>query len=279
MQFNRLIHARHGLMLVNSLDRYIGQSLITYGEFSEGEIALFKSLLGRESICVDAGANMGALTIPMARLAKLVVAVEPQPFMFHLLCANVALNSLTNVQAFQLALDAQSGTMTIPLLDPRTPNNFGGLDIRADSPKRVGMNVTTIDSLSLPACHFIKCDVEGMEEPVLRGAEATVSQYRPFLYVENDRNKEALHERMRGYGYRLFEHCPPLFRPDNFNNWPHDIFDRDAIIVSFNLLGWPVEKAIPEDLIAAHGLKEVLGDRHEYLANGAPVQPMPDSSR
>lgn len=36
-------------------------------------------------------------------------------------------------------------------------------------------------------CHFIKVDVEGMEENVLRGAQKTIMKFKPILYVENNR--------------------------------------------------------------------------------------------
>jgi len=45
--------------------------------------------------------------------------------------------------------------------------------------------VLTIDGLNLPKCHFIKIDVEGMEQEVLEGAVRTIAALSPILYVEN----------------------------------------------------------------------------------------------
>ena len=49
-------------------DAYIGRSLDVYGEYSEGEIDLFRQLLRPGDVAIDAGANIGALTVGMARL-------------------------------------------------------------------------------------------------------------------------------------------------------------------------------------------------------------------
>jgi hypothetical protein len=74
-----------------------------------------------------------------------------------------------------------------------------------------------LDSLDLPACHFVKADVEGMELSVLRGAEQTLRRHRPLLYVENDRqaSSPALIEYLQSLEYDLYWHLPPLFNPRN----------------------------------------------------------------
>ena len=51
--------------------------------------------------------------------------------------------------------------------------------------------MVTLDAFDLPACHFLKVDVEGMEVEVLRGAQNTIATYRPLMYVENDREQRS----------------------------------------------------------------------------------------
>ena len=53
------------------------------------------------------------------------------------------------------------------------------------------MPLLTLDSLDLPACHFLKVDVEGMEADVVRGARNTIDTYRPLMYLENDRDERS----------------------------------------------------------------------------------------
>ena len=54
----RLKSCRHGAMLYNSGDTYVGRSLDVYGEFSEGEIKVFDQVLKPGMIAIDAGANI-----------------------------------------------------------------------------------------------------------------------------------------------------------------------------------------------------------------------------
>ena len=47
--------------------------------------------------------------------------------------------------------------------------------------------VVTLDGLSLPACHLLKIDVEGMEREVPAGGRELIERCRPVIYLENDR--------------------------------------------------------------------------------------------
>lgn len=257
MRFNTVVSTRYGNMIINRLDAYIGPCLTEYGEFSPDELNLLKTLVNPQSIALDVGANIGAISVPLARHCKTLLAFEPQPFLFHTLCGNLSLNSLVNVQAYQMAVGSKVGHLSIPLVDPRIRNNFGGVDLLWESKSKVSVPITTIDELSLPACDLIKCDVEGMEIEVLKGATKTLDRCRPAVYAENDRdeNKAELQSILKASGRRLFHHTPPLFREDNFAGLKTNIFPD--FIVSYNLLAWPEEKPLPLEK-EAHGLVEIL---------------------
>lgn len=239
---NQPATCRHGTLLFNRHDQYIGRSLALYGEYSEDELRLLAPLLRPGDTVVEAGANLGAHTLPLARAvgpAGRVLAFEPQRLVFQLLCANAALNSLTHVDARQAALGAAPGVLRVPPLPPDRAANFGGVSLSVDGPGET-VPVLPMDALDLPACRLLKADVEGMESAVLEGARQTLARCRPVLYVENDRPTQsaALIALMLELGYRLWWHLPPLFRPDNWRGEAHDVFPG---IVSINLLGLPAE--------------------------------------
>ena len=235
---NRLLRTRHGLMLYNRHDIYIGRSLEQYGEYSEGESDLFSQVIRPGSLVVDAGANIGVHTLLMSRQVGdkgLVYAFEPQRTIYENLCANMALNGRKNVRCRCEALGETAGEIIVPPVDYDTDGNFGGLGLGSyQSGEKIP--TVTIDSLQLPRCDFLKADVEGMELSVLRGAVRTIERFHPILYVENDRveSSPALIQFLQSLGYKLYWHLPPLFHAENFFGNPVNVFQN---IVSSNMLG------------------------------------------
>lgn len=251
-QFNVTKPCRHGLMLFNPKDAYVGRSLDRYGEFSEGEVQLFAQLVRAGDVVVEVGANLGALTLPLAKLAGptgRVFAFEPQRILFQTLCANLALNSVTNVVARNEAAGAASGVLAVPMLDYTHAANYGGLPLGPEADWAGKENipveevpVVTLDSVQLLRCRLLKVDVEGMEADVLAGATETIARCRPLLYVENDRTEksERLVAAMKALGYTLYWHTPPLYLSDNFHKLADNVFGN---VLSFNVLGVPAEWA------------------------------------
>ncbi|MBI4798270.1 MAG: FkbM family methyltransferase [Desulfarculus sp.] len=241
------------MMLYNIHDLYIGRSLDKYGEFSQGEIDLFQQLVKPGQIVVEVGANIGAHTVWLAQAAGptgAVLAFEPQRIVYQTLCANLALNSITNVLCFNAAAGKAPGHIVVPPLDYSQANNFGGLGLGSFQSGET-MPVMTVDNLGLPKCHFLKIDVEGMEQEVLQGAARSIAALSPVLYVENDRPEKSndLIRFIDSLGYSMYWHMPPLYNPQNFAGDPENVFGE---IVSKNMLCLP-KKAGQQ----VHGLQPV----------------------
>jgi FkbM family methyltransferase len=258
--FNCLNQCRHGYMLFNRNDVYIGKSLDKYGEFSEGEVAVFRKILAEGDVVVEAGANIGAHTLALAKLvgpSGKIFAFEPQRLVFQTLCANVALNSLSNVECQNVAVGVAAGEIVVPWLAPEDETNFGGLGLgeyKTGEPR----DVIALDGLSLPECRLLKIDVEGMELDVLQGAAELISNCQPVMYLENDRQERspALIEHILALGYRLYWHLPPMFNEDNYFQDDSNIFGR---IVSVNMIGIP-----EQDGFDTVGLTEITDPRSTW---------------
>ncbi|MFM7610383.1 MAG: FkbM family methyltransferase [Alphaproteobacteria bacterium] len=253
----RLKNCRHGVMLYSARDKYVGGSLDRYGEFSELEAQLFSGLINPGMLVLEIGANIGAHTVHLAKLVGEnggVVAFEAQRVIFQMLCANLALNGIENTDAKCLAVGAAPGEIVVPRMDYRGDNNFGGVALGGEDGDVVEM--IAIDNLMLPACHMIKIDVEGMEKQVLDGARETITRFRPYLYVEDDRrDKHAeLVATLFDLDYRMWWHMPWLYNPANVAGDSENIFPG---IASFNLICLPRETA-PDDIPGGVEVKSAL---------------------
>ena len=240
-KLNDFKRTRYGNMLYNKHDVYIGRSIEHYGEYSYGEAQLFEVLARPGNTVVDVGANIGCHTLCLAQTVGeqgKVYAFEPQRLVFQTLCANMAMNSITNAYCYHAAAGKVAGMINIPVLDYGKENNYGGLGLEADYPEGESVARLVIDDLHLSACHFIKIDVEGMEIDVLEGACNTINTHTPLLYVENDRRDKspALLDFILKAGYRVYWHMPALFNPNNYYANKNNIFSRTC---SVNVIGIP----------------------------------------
>ncbi len=232
----RVIDSRHGPLIVQDNDQYVGRSLALYGEYSEGEWTVLRQLVQPGDTVIEAGANIGGHTVPLAKRVGptgRIYAFEPQRLIHHMLCGNLALNEIENTFALAVALGEQAGQVRMPLLHYGADENYGGVSVGSDAGEAVAMG--TVDALRLDRLDLLKADVEGAELLALRGAEATLKRHWPALYIENDRRAQspALLGYLAGLGYDIWWHLPPLFNPDNHFSKTENVF---GVILSVNIL-------------------------------------------
>ena len=219
------VETRHGVFDVFVEDELVGLSLTTYGEYSEGEVEVFRKVLKPGDVAIDVGANIGAFTVPMAKLVSPggnVFAFEASEANLDLLCRNVAQNNLDgNVNICARAASDHMGTLKVDKQSAlhaysRKDINEGEFDVEC----------ITIDSLELTRCKLIKIDVDGHELEVLNGAEQTIKRCRPVIYIENeiDAKREAMVAWFIDHGYRCFWHRPFMFNVDNWRSNQKNIF-------------------------------------------------------
>jgi FkbM family methyltransferase len=233
---------RYGEMVFHHTDQWLGRSLDLYGEWSESEVELFRQVVKPGDVVIEAGANVGALTIPLANIVGdtgRVHAFEPQQDNFDCLAWNVL--PLRNVTLWPTALAAGKYRISYAAVDPDKVCNLGSTELsthRAILPTRSDITATIDELFPFASVSFIKADVEGMELEILQGAAATVNRCRPILYIEDDRkqNSAALRAWLISHGYRLYRHTPPLYNPENWRGSQVNVFGRT---VSINLLCIP----------------------------------------
>jgi len=237
---NKLINTKYGLMICNKYDKYVGQSLIKYGEYSDEEVNLFKGFCEKGDSVIEVGANVGAHTLPLSKIVGekgKIFAFEPQRIIFQSLCANISLNTLSNVFCFQKAASSKKTKLFTPLTNYNREGNFGGISMKKKGIEEV--EVIILDKfLELDSLKLLKIDVEGMELEVLKGAKKIIKQFNPFIFVENDRfeKHKNLVTFINDLGYDMYWCITPLYNKGNFFKKKKNIFGN---LVSSNMLCIP----------------------------------------
>ena len=259
---NLLKKCRYGLMIYNNKDIWVGRSLEKYGEFSESEVQVFRDTIKPGSVILDIGANIGCHTIAFSRLVGstgLVFAYEPERTNFNTLAGNISINNVLNVYPFQKAIGSSSGFIAVPELDHERTVNWGGLSLCDDysSAPNYPIPLITVDEQKFIRLDFMKIDIEGMEISALEGAKKTINQFKPILYVEDDREEKSalLIEKLKSMDYVIYKHLSPLYNPNNFFNDSENVFlnmieeGKYSQIVSGNLFCHHKDVECPIDTI------------------------------
>ncbi len=167
----------------------------------------FTSTLKPGMAVYDIGANVGFYSLLSSVLvgpSGRVLAFEPLPRNISFLRRHVELNHLSNVSIIERALSDREGTITFEEAASHTMGKIG-----SGSGGGLQVAMTTVDLLrqhdGAPAPSLMKIDVEGAELMVLKGAERTLRECRPVLFLathgpEVHRDCCAF---LRALGYRL----------------------------------------------------------------------------
>lgn len=163
---------------------------LNFGSYEPHETKVMDRLMSGACQILDIGANIGwhsirfAIREPMAS----VHAFEPIPKNFAFLSRNIAANGLgQRVRTYNYGLSEKTGAVDF-YLAPARCTNASLRNLAQDA------NAQTIRGLTLKLddwCEnyqarpdFIKCDVEGAEFLVFKGAENCLSTFKPVVFTE-----------------------------------------------------------------------------------------------
>lgn len=210
------------------------RSLQRYGEWAEQELNLLSGLIEDGQSVLEFGGEYGAHTLWFAQAVgekgKVYVA-EPRRLPFQQLCANVAINQLTNVYTHSRWLgraDTQAALLSLP----------GGVVLEDEEDEIV--NAVTLDSLDLESLDLLKVNVPGSLIDLLLGAAETIRKHRPIIYyrLSGIEQVETEVQAIKELGYRCWSHTPYLYNADNHAGESTNIFPG---CVQQNIIASPVE--------------------------------------
>ena len=73
---------------MSQLNGYPFREFVFGGKFERYECRWLRKYMTKDSVCLDAGANVGQFSVIMAKRCRKVYAVEPEPENFELLAKN-----------------------------------------------------------------------------------------------------------------------------------------------------------------------------------------------
>ena len=125
---------------------------------------------------IDIGAHIGMYTVELGKKAKRIHSFECSPKSYNYLCSNILLRHLSyKVSTYNVALSDKEGTTNYYIRDPLDGGGNGISAFENDKTiPTIDVPMRTLDSFNLTNINFIKIDVEGHEEFVLRGAVKTL---------------------------------------------------------------------------------------------------------
>jgi len=152
--------------------------------------ALIESVLEPGGTYVDIGANIGIHTLRAARRVLpdgKVIAFEANPRTAARLRAHAAVNRLSNVTVFDVALSDNPGKA---VLKTGAEPHAGTFTLEAHGQGKEEFEVPLargddlLANIPLPGRALVKIDVEGHELHVLRGMTAWLAAHRPTVIME-----------------------------------------------------------------------------------------------
>ena len=164
--------------------------LINFGKYESDELFFLKSVLLDGCNILDIGGNCGWYSLALGRYfpnAK-IHAFEPIKETCDIFSRNIAINHLNNITLHPLGVSDRIDVLEF-LYDPEC-SGATSLKIAGQPGKnliKVPCKTTTVDAFcdaNTFAPQFIKCDVEGAELLVVKGAERTIPTSKPILLLE-----------------------------------------------------------------------------------------------
>ena len=185
----------------------------------EGDFLYFVGLLPDNSTVLDIGANIGAMSVHLARKlpGSEIFSFEPVPENLFTLRRLIRYFKLTNVKIFDFALGNYNGTAEI-ILPEHNHVKFHGLShikgvegSEGDQGLKYVVPIKKLDSIAelqslLKPLNGIKIDVENYEYNVLEGARELIIKYKPVIYAElwENHNRTKCLQLMSEIGYQTF---------------------------------------------------------------------------
>lgn len=216
------------MVLPNRILKFLKQihyfhELKRFSERDEPDLRVVRKLVRPGDHVVDIGANVGWYTRVLAESVGSggrVYSIEPIEVTFEILSYCIHRLGLRNVDLLHSGLSETDGkaVMEIPSFNKGGENFYRAKIVSSANPskanRQVHVRLTTLDKMlrgSKNPITFIKCDVEGHELAVVRGARDVIERFMPAWLIEVSQDPDEpgtpsneLFAILYSYGYSAF---------------------------------------------------------------------------
>jgi len=171
------------------------------------DMAFLLNFLRLEDTFVDIGANVGTYSILASGvIGAKSISIEPVPTTFKSLSRNIAVNGISNlVELNCFGVGSIDGTELVFIADQDTTNRVAP---SAYTGKTVKVPIRSVDSLLFGLDSIMwKIDVEGFEEQVLSGANASLSN-KNLKVIEIEGDSPLIREILIEKGFEICTYNP-----------------------------------------------------------------------
>ncbi len=189
---------------------------MNFGNYEKECVNFFKKIINDQKIVFDIGANIGFYSMLFEKTNPKIriFSFEPVKETYLKLKRNINYNNF-KTKIYNYGFHEKKGIKNI--FFDRLNSAAASLKNTQGTKNRTKIKLNTIDYFvsrkKISRLDFIKCDVEGAEYFVIKGAQKTIRKFKPILFFEILRKFCKLYNyspneilsNLKSHGYRCFE--------------------------------------------------------------------------
>jgi FkbM family methyltransferase len=180
-----------GIVYEGNTEDMIDRHVLGYGAYEKPELFFLRDV-SKGGVFLDIGANKGLYSLFMSRYQKEIHAFEPYEPVLKQFRTSVANNGIQNIIIHPVGLGDKHEFLTFE--KPGATNMGTGTFafLSADGPHEQLEIITGDEALrkaGVTEVELIKMDIEGFEQPALKGLKSTLTHSRPIVVFELTINK------------------------------------------------------------------------------------------
>jgi FkbM family methyltransferase len=203
---------------ISNKDDCIQSELLKGNQWNSDIIDIIKQYISSKKLShfLNIGCHIGTISLPISLYINKVTSVEAYPDTYTYLQKNIALNNITNVNTYNLALGNSSEEIYFMGMDKiceleniyRVKNNTGGMHIFTQkdinekrrssntSDRKITNKIEKLDNLNIDNFDIMLVDIEGSEYNFLLGSTEKIKKNKPIIIIEIWDNNKMKRENM-----------------------------------------------------------------------------------